>query len=369
MILIVDNKLENILTLKKLLECNKIEVDTALSAKEAKKKILENNFELVILDVQLNDGKESKLAESIRASSKNKDVPIIFLYEANTSIDYIKNGCRYGLIDYLIKPIDSDILLSKVNTFHSFYEQSNKLNQTQVELLKEIEIRKIAERKKDEFTSIASHELKTPLTSIKGYLQLLERTIKNEQKQLSETYINRSQVQLGKLQTLMEDLLNISKIESGKLKLSKVKFSLKTLLAEVLELIKHTYPNSNVKIIGDIDDLEIYADPNKIEQVLLNYLYNAIKYSDVESLIKIKINISPEKLLRLEVTDTGIGVLEINQPNLFEKFYRVNQQVYRSQGLGIGLYICSEIIKQHNGKVGVKSLLGKGSTFYFTIPI
>ena len=369
MILIVDDEAENIFTLKELLESKNFQVDSASSGQEALKKILDNNYELVILNAQIPDMDGFEVAESIRGFSKTRDLPIIFLSAVNQDIGFIKKGYESGAIDYLVKPIDPDILLLKVKTFHKLYDQTHRLNKIQAELLKEIEIRKITESKKDEFLSIASHELKTPLTSIKGYLQLLERTINNDDKELSETYVKRSQVQLGKLQTLIEDLLNISKIESGKLKLSKVLFSLKTLLTEALELIRHTHNSFKVEVTSDIDDLEIFADPFRIEQVLVNYLFNAIKYSEKGSIIKVRVVLLGENSLRIEVLDQGIGIAEKDQEHLFEKFYRVNQQVYRSQGLGIGLYICSEIIKQHNGRVGVNSVLGKGSTFYFTIPI
>jgi two-component system sensor histidine kinase/response regulator len=177
MILIVDDTPENLISLRKVLEKNGFQVDTASSGQEALRKVLKTSYVLIILDVQMPDMDGFEVAEAITGYSKAKDTAIIFLSAANTDAKFIKQGYSSGGLDYITKPVDINILLLKVKTFYRIYDQNRRLNEMQKTLLEEIEFRKEAERKKDEFISIASHELKTPLTSVKGYIQLLERSV------------------------------------------------------------------------------------------------------------------------------------------------------------------------------------------------
>lgn len=369
MILIVDDKSENIYSLKKLLESRNFKVDTAFSGEEALKKILKNQYALIILDVQMPDMDGFEVAEAITGYSKSKDVPIIFLSAYNhKDKKYIIKGYESGAIDFVLKPIDTDILLLKVKTLQRLYYQTHELNVVQAKLLKEIEIRKQAELKKDEFLSIASHELKTPLTSIKAYTQLLERSLDNNDKSVSRIYLERSKVQLNKLESLIADLLDISKIESGELKLNKAPFNFNEMLLTTIDIIRQTHNNTNIIIKNRAIEEDVFGDIVRIEQVIINFLTNAIKYSEEGSLIEINAFVEEEHL-QLHIIDRGIGIPAEQQKNIFNKFFRVEESSFKFQGLGIGLYICSEIIKQHGGKVGVLSDVNKGSDFYFTIPL
>lgn len=367
MILIVDDTPENLISLKKVLERHNFEVDTASSGEEALKKVLKNEYVLIILDVQMPGMDGFEVAEAISGYSKAKETAIIFLSAANTELKFITKGYSSGGLDYITKPVDMDILLLKVKTFYRIYEQSRKLIEIQKALLDEIEFRKKAERKKDEFISIASHELKTPLTSVKGYVQLLGRSIDKGDIETVKKHLVKAQVQLEKLNELIADLLDISKIESGKLKFNKKQFSLDQLLDGVLEVIHQANPEFKIIRKGAANQV-IYADEMRIEQVIVNFLTNAIKYSPGTSEIVVNVKVEGERLY-LGVRDFGIGIAPELQKNVFEKFYRVEETSIHFQGLGIGLYISAEIINRHGGEVGVKSKLGEGSEFYFMLPI
>jgi len=373
MILIVDDKPENIFSLKTILELHSFPTDTALSGEEALKKILRQSYALIILDVQMPGMDGFEVAEAISGYSKAKDIPIIFLSAANTDKKFITKGYTSGGTDYITKPIDPDILLLKVKTFYRLYEQNRELNRIQASLRSEIEFRKKVEgelqealRKRDEFISIASHELKTPLTTIKAYTQLLERSIGGEDP--CRMYVDRALVQIRKLDNLIMDLLDLSKIESGKLKFNKKLFSFEGMLTSTIEMIRQTWPDYRITRKG-MADVEVYGDEMRIEQVVINYLTNAVKYSPDRKEIDIEAWIQPDGRLFVKVRDYGIGISKDHQANIFSKFYRVEESAQQFQGLGIGLYICAEIIRRHEGEYGVESEPGQGSAFFFSVPL
>jgi len=367
MILLVDDTPENLISLKNVLEKHGFEVDTANSGEEALKKVLKNSYVLIILDVQMPEMDGFEVAEVISGYSKAKETAIIFLSAANTEFRFIAKGYSSGGLDYITKPVDINILLLKIKTFYRIYEQSRKLNEIQTALLEEIEYRKQAEQKKDEFISIASHELKTPLTSVKGYIQLLERGLNKGDIDQVKSHLSKAQIQLEKLNGLIADLLDISKIESGKLKFNKQYFDIDPLLENIIEVMHQSNPDFKIVKNGSVN-AKIFADEMRIEQVVVNFLTNAIKYSPDTTQAEMKVELRNNELY-LGVKDYGVGMKPEQVQLVFEKFYRVEETSHRFQGLGIGLYISSEIIKRHGGQINVNSVYGEGSEFYFTIPI
>lgn len=218
--------------------------------------------------------------------------------------------------------------------------------------------------KKDEFIALASHELKTPLTTIKGYLQILEKKI-DEPK--SKLFLNKTLEQANRLNTLIDDLLNMSRIEAGKLEFNYEVFDLRELLYEMRET--YDYGESSHKLITDFRDKEVFirADKQRIEQVVNNLLSNAIKYSPNADKIYLDLK-SQQKTVTVLVKDEGLGLTPEQQKNVFNRFYRA-ESTKGINGLGLGLYLTKQIIDAHNGKLGVKSEEGKGSEFYFSLPL
>lgn len=235
----------------------------------------------------------------------------------------------------------------------------------------DIDDQKKVEKEKDEFLSIASHELKTPLTSIKAYVQLLERKLKLDKESAEAGFLTKVQDQIEKLNTLITDLLDVSKIENGKLKITKKPVNLENVISNAIDTIVQTH-ESRVKIKrdGTKPDILIPLDAIRIEQVLINFLTNAIKYSPQNNQVIVTTFVDEEEQeVRVSVTDFGIGIPDFKQEAVFNKFYRVEESSLQFQGMGIGLFICSEIIKQHHGNIGVSSKVDEGSTFYFTLPL
>ncbi|SHL06136.1 hybrid sensor histidine kinase/response regulator [Chryseobacterium polytrichastri] len=236
----------------------------------------------------------------------------------------------------------------------------------------DINDQKKVEKEKDEFLSIASHELKTPLTSIKAYVQLLDRKLKLDKEGAEAGFMIKVQDQIEKLNTLITDLLDVSKIENGKLKINKKPTNIGNVIQNAIETILQTHENRQIKIDwhGIKPDILIPLDEIRIEQVLINFLTNAIKYSPQNNQVIITTFVDEEEQeIKVNITDFGIGIPDFKQDAVFHKFYRVEESSLQFQGMGIGLFICSEIIKQHHGNIGVSSKVDAGSTFYFTLPL
>ncbi|HXH98855.1 MAG TPA: ATP-binding protein [Sphingobacteriaceae bacterium] len=222
------------------------------------------------------------------------------------------------------------------------------------------------QEQKDDFISIASHELKTPVTTLKASLQLLSKIKDNPSSKMLPTLIEQANKSLEKVSVLIEDLLNASKFNQGQLHLKKSNFNLSKLVEDCSYYVR-TADEYQFAITGD-KDIEVYADADRIDQVLTNFVNNAIKYAP-ESL-KIIINI--EKLkdhVKVSVIDKGRGIPKNKLLHLFERYYRVDAAGAQYSGLGLGLYICCEIVKKHNGEIGADSTIGEGSTFWFTLPL
>lgn len=223
-------------------------------------------------------------------------------------------------------------------------------------------------QQREEFLAIASHELKTPVTSIKGYTQLMSRYFQKTGDEYSTTLLARMDVQVNKLVRLIGELLDTSKIEAGKLQWHHQLFNLATLTHSIVEEMEYTQPQHQIRIEG-ATPIQIFGDPERIGQVLTNLLSNAIKYSPESKLVVVKLQTSAEEVT-VSVQDFGIGIDPQKCEHIFERFFRVNDAEHVNfPGLGLGLYISAEIVKEHKGRMWVESQPGTGSTFFFTLPL
>ena len=225
---------------------------------------------------------------------------------------------------------------------------------------------KISLQKKDEFIGIASHELKTPLTSAKGFLELLN---KMELELPAESYVKRALNGVNKLQNLIFDLLDVSKIQSGQLQVNKEEFNIDELIDECINSAQmNTSLHKRIIKQAESANKTIFADRHRIEQVINNLLSNAIKYSPQGKNIIVQMQNSESGIL-VSVKDFGIGVPKSEHEKIFDRFYRANVKNVGISGFGLGLYICSQIIRQHNGRIWVESEEGNGAIFYFELPV
>jgi PAS domain S-box-containing protein len=236
-------------------------------------------------------------------------------------------------------------------------------------LVLDISQRKRLEQLKDEFVGIASHELKTPITSTKAYAQVLQKRFEQRGDIESASLVAKMDNQLDKLSRLISDLLDVTKLEAGKLRLNISTFDLSALVTEVVEQVQFTTKRHRLELrLPAQTSVEIEADRERIGQVLTNLLSNAIKYSPLADRIIVSLHHEQGKLI-LRVQDFGVGISVAHQRQLFERFYRVSsadQQAF--SGLGLGLYISAEIIRRHHGTIEIVSRKGHGATFIVTLP-
>jgi PAS domain S-box-containing protein len=224
------------------------------------------------------------------------------------------------------------------------------------------------EIRKNDFIAMVSHELKTPLTTLNAIIQILNIKLKSYQDSFVPDALNKANSQLKKMGTLINGFLNLSRLESGKLQMEKEIFELDKLINEVIDESKIT-TSSHVLNFIECDSVEVFADRGKIGSVISNLLSNAIKYSPAGTNIEIRCKAKGHEVL-VSVKDEGIGVKPHDKEKLFDRYYRVtNTNTNHISGFGIGLYLCAEIMNHHSGKIGVESEDGKGSTFYFSLPI
>lgn len=227
-----------------------------------------------------------------------------------------------------------------------------------------IDIQKSNEQRKDEFLAIASHELKTPLTSIKAFNQLMKRS--KDPKKL-QGFVEKSASQIFRLEQLITDLLDVTKINSGNMTFEKETFQLSEIIATAVQTVQAMSPDHELLLENSIE-IPYHGDRLRIEQVLMNFLTNAVKYSPNGGKVIINGKIQSDNIV-ISVQDFGIGIAEFEMQRLFERYYRVDNEDLRYEGLGLGLFICSEILRAHHGSFWLESKLGSGSTFYFRLPL
>ncbi|MES2268589.1 MAG: ATP-binding protein [Bacteroidota bacterium] len=278
-----------------------------------------------------------------------------------------EDAIKTGKLFYEARIIHTDESIHWIRAQGKLYYDSGGTPVRMLGTILDITEFKRLQQQKDDFISVASHELKTPMTSLKASIQILDKLIKtNGNPDKVTQFIDKANTSLSKMQHLIESLLNVSKISAGQLALNKTRFNIAQMVNESCDHIRITGEHDLI-LKGDTD-VNIYADRSKIEQVIVNLVNNAVKYAPLSRKIVVEIK-KRERSVKISVQDFGEGIAHDKIPHLFERYYRVDSTGLQYSGLGLGLYICAEIVERHGGKIGVNSDAGKGSTFWFTVPV
>lgn len=280
--------------------------------------------------------------------------------------EHLDEAIRNGKMSYELKLVHPDLPIKWLKLQTKVY--FNTLGRPERSLGTVIDISqfKALQQQKDDFITIASHELKTPITTLKASLQMLIKMKNHINPVVFPKLLNQASRSMDKISNLVDDLLNVSKMSQGKLNLKKEKFKVLDLFEKCCD---HVYDAQKL-IINHREDLNIsvFADIHQIEQVVINLINNALKYAPESNHIILDA-IKTKDMVKISVTDTGPGIPAEDIPKLFDRYYRVENSAQNVAGLGLGLYICSDIVKRHHGEFGVESTVGIGSSFWFTLPL
>ncbi|MBC3437032.1 hybrid sensor histidine kinase/response regulator [Pseudomonas sp. BW16M2] len=385
-LLIVDDLPENLLALDALIQGEDREVHQAQSAEQALSLLLEHEFALAILDVQMPGMNGFELAELMRGTEKTRNIPIVFVSAAGREMNYAFKGYESGAVDFLHKPLETLAVKSKVSVFVDLFRQRKALDrqlqaleqsrQEQELLLAQLQAARgeleHAVRMRDDFMSIVSHEVRTPLNGLiletqLRRLHLSRGNLAAFSEDKLKAMVERDERQINSLIRLVEDMLDVSRIRTGKLSIRPRTFDLGQLVRGLVENFAAQAGAVDTALeLQRCDPLQGEWDEFRIEQVVANLLSNALRYGDRKP---VQVRVFEEgDMACVQVQDHGIGIDAQHLQRIFQQFERVAAQ-QATGGLGLGLYISEQIVLAHGGRIQVDSQAGVGSTFTVRLPM
>ncbi|MDB5760071.1 MAG: hybrid sensor histidine kinase/response regulator [Burkholderia sp.] len=384
-ILIVDDLPENLIALEALIRRDDLTVHAARSGDEALTLLLEHEFALALLDVQMPGMNGFELAELMRGTERTRRIPIVFVSAAGRELNHAFRGYEAGAVDFLHKPLDAYAVNSKVAVFVDMYRQKSEMRR-QVEALElarreqQALVEKLnaaqqelehAVKMRDDFMSIVAHELRTPLNTLFLESQLRRMQLGRgnmaafEPSQL-EAMFARDDRQIRNMVRLIEDMLDVSRIRSGTLSVRPVKTELSRLLQRVIDdLGQQAAAVGSAISLHAPQPVDGWWDEFRIEQVMVNLLTNALRYGGGKP---VEVSLSPTpRGAHIDVRDHGIGISPDDRERIFQQFERAGGG-RSADGLGLGLFITQQLVEAHGGSIRVASEPGVGSVFSLELP-
>ncbi len=385
-VLIVDDLPGNLLALNALIRRDGREIFQASSGEEALDLLLEHEFALAILDVQMPGMSGFELAELMRGTEKTRQIPIIFVTAAGKELNYAFTGYETGAVDFLYKPLDVDAVRSKVNVFVDLYcqrmetrrqvdalEASRKEQQVLMQQLQATQSElQVAIHMRDDFMSMVVHELRTPLNTLFLEAQLRNMLLDRGRADIFDmaylqAMVARDKRQIEAMMRLIDDMMDASRIRSNQLSIRPGPVELSALLARVVDNLSNQALAAGCTITLDSGKpVAALWDEFRIEQVVINLLTNALRYGAGKP-VEVSLSLLPQGAC-ISVRDQGRGISEPDQQRIFQQFERIAIDD-GTGGLGLGLYITRQLVEAHGGTIVVESRLGEGSVFTVTLPV
>jgi signal transduction histidine kinase len=400
-LLLVDDRAENLLALEAILEPLGQVLIRANSGPDALKQVLAAEFAVILLDVQMPGMNGFEVAEIIKSREKSRTIPIIFLSAISKEDAYVFKGYSMGAVDYVFKPFNPDVLRSKVAVFVDLFLKQREI-QRQGDLLRESQKRELelehrtslleAEARsaaklsqmndelhrrqlaleqamgaRNRFYASMSHELRTPINAVIGYSTLMLDNIYGPLNAKQKEGLQRTLKAARHLLELVNDVLDLSKIEAGKIELSLQPVMFPALIDDLFVTVRPLADEygSNLALDMESEPFNIVSDPRRVRQILLNLLSNAIKFGEGKP-IRVMCKQCEDKGVEIEVVDEGVGIAKEDITRIFEEFVQVSES--KQPGTGLGLPISRRLAQLLDGSLTVCSTPGKGSSFRLTLP-
>jgi signal transduction histidine kinase len=400
-ILLVDDRPENLLALEAILEPLGQELVRANSGPEALRQVLANEFAVMLLDVQMPGMNGFEVAEIIKSRERSRTIPIIFLSAISKEDAYVFKGYSMGAVDYVFKPFNPDVLRSKVAVFVDLFVKQGEL-QRQGELLRDSQKRELelehrtslleAEARsaaklsqmneelhrrqvaleqamgaRNRFYASMSHELRTPINAVIGYSTIMLDNIYGPLNVKQKEGLQRTLKAARHLLELVNDVLDLSKIEAGKIELSLQPVMFPSLIEDLFVTVRPLADEYGSTLSLDLqgENFNIVSDPRRVRQILLNLLSNAIKFGEGKP-IQVSCKQLEDKSAEIEVVDKGVGIAPEDIARIFEEFVQVSES--KQPGTGLGLPISRRLAQLLDGSLTVCSKPGEGSAFRLTLP-
>ncbi|MDP1567888.1 MAG: hybrid sensor histidine kinase/response regulator [Polaromonas sp.] len=387
-VLIVDDLPDNLLALNALIRLDGRDIHQANSGEAALDLLLQHEFALAILDVQMPGMNGFELAELMRSTEKTRHIPIVFVTAAGKESNYAFKGYETGAVDFLYKPLDSEAVKSKVNVFVELYLQRNetrrqvqaleKSRQVQEVLVQELQATQAELQKavhmRDDFMSMVAHELRTPLNTL--FLEAQLRKMQLERGNIAifdaaylQKMVARDTLQVKNMVRLIDDMLDVTRLRNNRLSIRPSNVNLPALLERVVGNLANQAASAGCDItLHTGQPVTGFWDEFRIEQVVINLLTNALRYGKGQP---VAVRMTPlDQGVRIDVRDGGCGISEADQKRIFGQFERaVAREGDQTGGLGLGLYITHQLVQAHGGSIAVESQPGEGSVFTVRLPL
>lgn len=367
-ILLVDDLDENLLALEALLKREGVVCLKARSGDEALELLLVNDVALALVDVQMPGMDGFQLAEYMRGNAGARHVPIIFVTAGSADQQRRFRGYEAGAVDFIQKPVESDILRSKANVFIELYRQRQEILSHRDELKAYANALSAADKRKNDFIAMLGHELRNPVMAFRAGLQLLERQKDAQKNALIRA---RMEVQAHHLSRLIEDLLDVARIDQGKISLKRERLTVQSIIESAVDTSRPKIEAGRHDLTVDVPGAPIWVDGDftRLSQVVSNLLTNAAKYTPSQGRIQVSAELVDQRV-RIAVVDNGVGVPADMQARVFELFAQSKGPDDRSrEGLGIGLALVRQLVEMHEGDIELESAgAGSGSRFTVWVP-
>ncbi len=362
-LLLVDDLRENLVALQALVRGDGREVFCAHSGEEALSLLLEHEFALAILDVQMPGMNGFELAELMRGTERTRRIPIVFVSAAGRELNYAFRGYETGAVDFLHKPLDPQTVRSKANVFVDLFRQRQALEHAQEELQRAVRMR-------DDFMGLVSHELRNPLNTLYLQVQVRKRLLASGKLPEPTALVQmaeRDERQVRSMIRLLDDMLDVTRLRTGRLAMEPAPMDLAQMLHGLVEAMGEQAKAASTPLELDAPPhLALTADEFRVEQVVTNLLTNALRYGGGSA---VRVSLATEGAHAVvSVKDQGPGIAPQDQERIFGQFERA-AATSAVPGLGLGLFISRQIAQAHGGSLTVRSEPGAGAEFLLQLPL